>query len=109
MKIQPSVPNNIQSPQTGEADKAKSAARAEKLKVMKEAGKPTQSGASPESAKAEISDTAKQFSKAMAVASTTPDVREDKISELKKRIADGNYKIDAAKIADRMVDDHMAM
>jgi len=108
MKVQPSVANNIQSTQTSEADKSKSAARAEKLKAMKEIGRPGQSGVTSESAKTEISDKAKEYSKALAVASTTPDVREDKIAELKKRINEGRYEVDSKKVADKLVDDHLA-
>lgn len=50
--------------------------------------------------------------KAMAIAKETEPVREDRVSALKKKIADGNYKIDAAKIADGMLNeaikDHVA-
>lgn len=108
MKVQPSVANNIQSTQTSEADKAKSTARAEKLKAMKEAGKSPNAGAISDSAKPEISEKAKEFSKALSVASSAPDVREDKIAELKKRINEGRYEVDSKKVADKLVDDHLA-
>jgi flagellar biosynthesis anti-sigma factor FlgM len=36
-------------------------------------------------------------------------VREEKIAALKARIAEGKYKVDADKVADRMVDDHLQM
>jgi negative regulator of flagellin synthesis FlgM len=58
---------------------------------------------------ADISTRGKDFAKAQAVASGAPDVREEKIAELKKRIAQGGYKIDTDAIADRMVDEHLGM
>lgn len=38
--------------------------------------------------------------KATEIARNTPDVREDKVAEIKKKIADGTYKVDSGKIAD---------
>jgi negative regulator of flagellin synthesis FlgM len=58
-------------------------------------------------AKAEISAKGKEFAKAKAIANNAPDVREEKIAALKKRIAEGHYKVDADAIADRMVDEHL--
>ncbi len=49
------------------------------------------------------------MAKAKAVAGETPDVREEKIAALRSRIAAGKYNVDADAIADRMVDDHIAM
>jgi negative regulator of flagellin synthesis FlgM len=57
-------------------------------------------------AKTDISSKAKEMSQAKAVADGTPDVREEKIAELRKKISEGKYKVDANAIADRMVDDH---
>jgi len=58
--------------------------------------------------KPDISTRGKDFAAANVVAKNAPDTREDKIAELKKRIADGNYKVDAKAVADRMVDEHLA-
>ena len=60
-------------------------------------------------AKAEISKKSKEFAQAKSVAKATPDVRADRVAELKQRIADGKYKVDAPAIADRMVDEHLKM
>jgi negative regulator of flagellin synthesis FlgM len=59
-------------------------------------------------ASTEISGKAKEASKAKAIATQTPDVREDKIAALKARIADGSYKVDSKAIADKLVDEHLA-
>lgn len=38
--------------------------------------------------------------KALNIARNTPDVREDRVAELKKQIQSGNYKVNPEKIAD---------
>jgi negative regulator of flagellin synthesis FlgM len=60
------------------------------------------SGAAPE-----ISARARDMSKAKELAMSAPDVREEKIAELKKRIAAGTYNVDSHAVADRMVDEHL--
>ena len=63
-----------------------------------------------------ISDAAKSkaeaYQKALKIARDTPDIREDRVAELKKQIAEGNYKPDPGKIADGMlreaIKDHLA-
>lgn len=56
----------------------------------------------------QISEKAKQMAAAKTAAAQAPDVREDRVAELKKKIASGSYKVDANAIADRMVDDHLS-
>ncbi len=41
--------------------------------------------------------------KAMEIAKNTPDIREDRVADLKKRIEAGEYKVDAGNIADGML------
>lgn len=65
------------------------------------------SSADASGAKAEISARAKDFSNAKAIATETPDIRENRVDDLKKRIQEGSYKIDSQSIADRMVDEHL--
>lgn len=63
-----------------------------------------------------LSDESKEknaiFAKAFQIAKQTPDVREDKIADIKKRIAEGSYQVDSAKIADGIfkeaIRDHLA-
>ena len=54
-----------------------------------------------------LSSTSKELAvahkKAMDIALQTPEVREDRVAELKKRIAEGSYKVDSGKIADGMI------
>jgi negative regulator of flagellin synthesis FlgM len=55
---------------------------------------------SKEAASVSISPRAKELSLAKAAVDATPDIREDKVAEFKKKIASGEYKPDPAKIAD---------
>ncbi len=54
-----------------------------------------------------LSPQAKQMAEARAkafdIAKNTPEVREEKVAELKKRIQSGNYQVDSTKVADGMM------
>jgi negative regulator of flagellin synthesis FlgM len=63
---------------------------------------------STDDARPEISAKGREFAQAKAVANEAPDVREDKIADIKRRIAEGKYNVSADKIADRMVDEHIS-
>lgn len=41
--------------------------------------------------------------KALEIARNTPDVREDRVADIKRRIADGTYQVDAGAVADGML------
>jgi negative regulator of flagellin synthesis FlgM len=58
-------------------------------------------------ANVEISDTAKLMKHAADLVRQTPDMRADKVAALKEKIQKGNYPIDAAAIADKLVDEHL--
>lgn len=57
--------------------------------------------------KVAISGKAKEAAKAKAVAVAAPDVNEDKVAKLKAAVQNGTYRVDADKVADRLVDDHI--
>ena len=60
-------------------------------------------GAAPtikDAANVQISPRAKEMSLARALIDETPEVREDKVADFKKRIASGEFKPDAGRIAD---------
>lgn len=59
--------------------------------------------------KTEISSKSKEFANAKAVANGAPDVRAEKIAELKRRIAESSYKVDNEAVADKLVDEHLRM
>ncbi len=50
-----------------------------------------------------ISDAAKRVQEARSQLNDIPDVREEKVSELRNQIQNGTYQIDADKIADKMI------
>lgn len=60
------------------------------------------SGASFESDKIEISDEARVKQAAMQAAKQIPDVREDKVAEIKQQIKDGTYRPTADQIVEKM-------
>ncbi|MGB9812193.1 MAG: flagellar biosynthesis anti-sigma factor FlgM [Thermovenabulum sp.] len=46
-----------------------------------------------------------EFLKALEIAKRVSDVREDKVREIKERIENGLYTVDAEKIAEKVIDD----
>lgn len=105
MRVNNGVSQQIQSGQTEGLKKTEHSAKVDRARQAEEAAR---SRGVPGHG-AEISDKAKDFAKAHAVAAATPDVREDRIAELKKRIAAGDYKIDSDKIAEKMIGEHAAL
>ena len=57
--------------------------------------------------KVAISGRAKDALKAKEIARSAPDVDDAKVARLKAAIQNGTYNVDAEKIADRLVDEHM--
>jgi negative regulator of flagellin synthesis FlgM len=51
-----------------------------------------------------LSTASKEAQMANEVIASEPDVREDKVAELKERIESGNYTIDNKAVADKIVD-----
>jgi negative regulator of flagellin synthesis FlgM len=52
-----------------------------------------------------LSSAAKDIQEAQKQLEAIPDVREDKVAQLKEQIENGTYEIDADKIADKMLKD----
>ena len=51
----------------------------------------------------EAKDLAEAKNKALNIAMNAPDIREDRVAELKRKISSGEYQIDSEKIADGML------
>lgn len=60
------------------------------------------SGSSFESDKIEISDEARVKQAAMQASKQIPDIREDKVAEIKQQIKDGTYRPTADQIVEKM-------
>ncbi|MCC7440150.1 MAG: flagellar biosynthesis anti-sigma factor FlgM [Bdellovibrionales bacterium] len=58
-------------------------------------------------ASSDISPRAREFARAKEVAASAPDVRQAKIDELKRRIANREYNVKPEAVADRMVQEHL--
>lgn len=56
----------------------------------------------------EISEEARVYQKTTELVNAAPDVRKEKVAALKKALASGTYAPDATKIADALVDEHVA-
>ena len=54
-----------------------------------------------------ISDAAKRIQEARAKLDEIPDVREDKVAELKNQIQNGTYQADAGKTADKLLKEQL--
>ncbi len=90
----------VQTAKTGEAKDAKSMASAGAGDL---AAKYSDKG----SANVQISESAKDRveaqKRAFDIAKATPDIREDRVADIKSRIQAGTYQIDAGKISDGML------
>src|SRR5262245_34368939 len=104
MRVNQTSNNQVQSAETKRTGKANAAQDTKDGKKPDRGGEAGAGGA----VKADISARGKEFAAANAIAQNTPDTREEKIAELKRRIAEGSYKVDANAVADRMVNEHLA-
>lgn len=53
--------------------------------------------------KLELSKTGKEFQLASKAVANKPDIREDKVNEIKQRLATGTYTVSADEVAEKMV------
>ena len=52
-----------------------------------------------------LSDTAKAVQEAKTQLDSIPEVREDKVAELREQIENGTYEVDSEKLAEKMITD----
>ena len=57
--------------------------------------------------KVDVSPRAQEAKRIKELAMAAPDVDTEKVARFQKMIDDGNYKVDAKSVADRMVDEHL--
>lgn len=58
-------------------------------------------------ARVDVSDRAQQMQKAKEIAGSPDSIDEAKVARLQKLIDEGNYKVDAEGLADKLIDTHM--
>lgn len=76
--------------------------------VKNETDKPGGSGVTTSAAeKVDLSAKAKDFQRIRKILDQTPDVRQEKITEIKKQIENGTYAVDSEKVAAKMVVEHL--
>lgn len=74
---------------------------ADQNQKAKQAVRPQQSAAKRD--EVVLSPKAQEFAQLLQQAKAAPDVREDKVAELKAKLDSGNYSVDAKDIADKMI------
>ena len=119
MATGPVKPTNITNPlaSTSSADRAKHADKAGQAENVDASRHAAKTGASKGNYDVKISPEAKEKAELQKnlfeAAKMSPDIREDRVADLKKRIAEGTYNVDAGSVADSMlreaVRDHLAI
>jgi negative regulator of flagellin synthesis FlgM len=71
--------------------------------VRNEGDKTVTGGAAIATERVDLSAKAKEFQQIRQILDETPDVRDDKVRELKDQIQSGNYAVDSGKIAAKML------
>ncbi len=71
-------------------------------------GKGEEAAADEGHEKVAISGRGKEIARVMDAANSSPEIDEAKVARFKAAIQNGSYKVDADKVADRMVDEHLA-
>ena len=100
MKVSNNAPSNSQL-----IDQTRNAEKSSKLKEKDPSAQKavdTSSGA-----KVDVSESAILMKRAAEMAKSAPDVRHDKVADLKKRIQSGTYQIQNDQIAERILSDHL--
>jgi len=54
----------------------------------------------------EISQTGKDYQVAKQIVTRTPDIRDDRVNDIKQRMEAGTYDISAEEVADKLVDSY---
>ena len=96
--------SSLNAVRTGSASSVTDAKRADRTDLGSQIGEATTPGGGFDVNLSQASkEKAQAYQKALEIARRTPDIREDRVAEIKKKIQDGNYQVDAGKIADGML------
>jgi negative regulator of flagellin synthesis FlgM len=91
----------------GSIDKTRDAGGASGVSTTKEKRRGGTESAGESSERVAISGKAKDLARAKEVAKSAPDVDEARVARLKAAIEGGSYKVDAERVADKLVDEHL--
>jgi negative regulator of flagellin synthesis FlgM len=78
---------------------------AEKLDEKRVSDEQKVGGSADQDAIVNLSQASKEAQKIREIIASEPDVREDKVADLKERIESGRYTIDHAQVADKLVNE----
>ncbi len=70
-------------------------------------GKAVAAGVSGPGEKVDISDRAREFNQIKGIVAGSPEVREEKVQELQRRIDNGSYRVSAEDIMKKMVGENL--
>lgn len=108
MKVTPKISPNANPIGTAEAAKASKSSGPEGLLDTKSKKGPSSADLSS-SSKVELSSRAQDIKRAKEIAMSSPDVDEAKVARLQAMIDKGQYKVNAEKVAERLLDEHSKM
>lgn len=103
MKVSQNVSNGVRSTETSQTKKSDVPVRSKSTEGASSAPRTEIAG----SYNTDISDKAKEMSLAKKTAEAAGDVRESKIAELKRRIANKEYNVKPDAVAEKMVAEHL--
>jgi negative regulator of flagellin synthesis FlgM len=55
----------------------------------------------------ELSARSKEFAKIKNIVEKAPEIREEKVNEIRKKIEEGNYQVDSLEVARKMLREHL--
>lgn len=100
--------NMVDGAKSGRADKADKSERADKSEKINKLGLPNIADAEGKAgARVELSPRAQEAKRIKELAMSGPDVDQVKVEKFRRLIDEGNYKVNADAVADRMVDEHL--
>jgi negative regulator of flagellin synthesis FlgM len=100
------VGQNLNLVDGAKAERTKGGATPSAIDDSAKAGKAAELGAS---SKVDVSPKAQEAKKIKELAMAAPDVDEAKVARFRQMIDEGKYKVDAKAVADRLVDEELAL
>lgn len=103
------VGQNLNSVDGAKAERADRSAKAGDAKPALESTDPGAKLEGVGASRVDVSPKAQEARRIKELVNSTPDVDAAKVAKFRQLIDEGKYKVDAKSVADRMVDEHLAM